>query len=128
MADPGPTPPTLGASLKRLFRTVVSVLENRFELLLVELAEEQHRLFEALLLAAAAAVFGLLTLIVATAAVVILCGPDHLLAALTGVCLVYGVATTLLVWRLRVRLRHWTPFSATLTELKKDKACLEEPS
>ena len=42
--------------------------------------------------------------------------------------LLYLAATIVSFWRLRIRLKNWVPFSATLAELKKDKACLEEES
>jgi len=43
-----------------------------------------------------------------------------------GLVLVYLAGTIFTVWRLRSRLMKWEPFSATLAELKKDKACLDE--
>jgi len=39
---------------------------------------------------------------------------------------VYLVATLVGAWRLRSRLKSWAPFSATLAEFKKDKACWDE--
>jgi uncharacterized membrane protein YqjE len=48
-----------------------------------------------------------------------------LLVALMLLCL---AATIVAFWRLRTRLKNWAPFSGTLTELKKDKACLDEKS
>ena len=40
----------------------------------------------------------------------------------------YSLATLGVLWRLTVRLRNWSSFSATLDELKKDRACFEEKS
>jgi len=40
----------------------------------------------------------------------------------------YSVATIGILWRLKILLRNWSSFAATLSELKKDRACLEEES
>ena len=120
--------PGLLHSLKRLGRTVLGIAENRVELLLVELAEERCRAVLALLLVMSAAVLALMTLILGTLTVVLLCGPEHRLAALAGLSLFYLLATLAVLLKLRRQLSQWQSFSATLAELKKDKACLDEKS
>jgi uncharacterized membrane protein YqjE len=40
----------------------------------------------------------------------------------------YVLAALGVFWRLKIRLRKWSSFSATLDELKKDRACLDEKS
>ncbi len=114
------------ASLKGLVKTIVSIGHNRLELLLVELQEERWRLFEALLLAGVALILALMCLMVFTMIIVILCiKEDHLwVAVVLGVA--YLLGTVICAWLLRTRLSNWIPFAATLAEIKKDKACLEE--
>jgi uncharacterized membrane protein YqjE len=112
-------------SLRRLLKTVLAIAQNRLELLLVELQQERWRFFDALLLAGAVLILSAMTLMVATITVVVVCVEAKrldLLIVLTLVCL---AATIVAYWRLRARLKTWAPFSGTLTELKKDKACLE---
>ena len=106
-----------------------NVLEQsryRLELLLVELQEERWRLFDALLLAGAVLILAGMTLMVGTITLVVVCLKAERLDVLIALVLLYLAATIICLWRLRVRLKNWAPFSATLGELKKDKACLEE--
>lgn len=126
MEAEGESTPGLFASLGRLLKTVLAIAQNRLELLLVELREERWRFFDALLLAGTVLILALLTLMTATIAIVVVCVKADRLDLVVGLVLVYLVATFLSVWRLRTHLKNWAPFSATLTELKKDKACLDE--
>ena len=118
----------LFASVKRLLKTVAAIAENRLELLLVEWQEERWRLFEALLLAGATLILALMTLMVATVTIVVVCVKNNRLGLVVGLGVVYLLATIGCYWRLRGRLKHWAPFAATLAEIKKDKACLEDKS
>ena len=65
---------------------------------------------------------------VATVTIVVLCVRADRLDLLVVLILLYLAATIVACWRLRIRLKKWVPFSATLAELKKDKACLDEKS
>jgi uncharacterized membrane protein YqjE len=118
----------LFASLKGLLKTVIAIAHNRLELLLVEAQEERWRFFEALLLAGMVLVFALITLMVVTLTLVVVCLLAHQLAVVVALILGCLLATLACYWRLRSRLKNWKPFAATLEELKKDKACLEEKS
>lgn len=118
--------PGLFASLKRLLKTVAAIAENRLELLLVEWQEERLRLFEVLLLAGIVLILLLMTLMVLTMTIVAVCILSHHFGLVIALCLFYLVATAGCYWRLRSRLKGWAPFAATLAELKKDKACLED--
>ena len=100
--------------------------QNRLELLLVELQEERWRFFDALLLAGVVLILMLTTLLTATVTIAFLCVRADRLDLLVVLILLYLAATIVSLWRLRIRLKKWVPFSATLGELKKDKACLDE--
>ena len=113
------------ATAKRLLRLIAAVVNNRIELLAVELQEEGSRLVGALVLAAVVVVFCLLTLVMLTFTIVLAAGEEHRLAAAVGTTLVYLAAALTASWRLRVKLKNWSPFSATLNELRKDRAWLE---
>jgi uncharacterized membrane protein YqjE len=115
-------------ALERLLKTVIAIAQNRLELLLVELREERWRFFDALLLAGGVLILALMTLMLATITIVFLCMKAGRLDLLVVLVVVYLAATIIGWWRLRARLKKWAPFSATLAELKKDKACLDDKS
>jgi uncharacterized membrane protein YqjE len=113
-------------SVRRLVQTGLAMIRNRLELLLVEFQEERLQFFEALLLAGIVLVLGSMTLAVITCTVVVLCLSAKRFDLLFGLGLAYLLGTIIAFLRLRKRLRNWIPFSATLAEVKKDLACLEE--
>jgi uncharacterized membrane protein YqjE len=126
MEGPQDKKPGIFASLKRLLKTVAAIAGNRLELLLVEWQEERWRFFEALLLAGIVFILALMTLMVATITIVVICVDNHRIDLVVVLGLVYLAATIGCSWRLRNRLKGWAPFAATLAEIKKDKACLDE--
>ena len=128
MAEPAEKTPGLLGSLQRLLRTALSIAHNRLELVLVELLEERTRLFEAFLLAGVVLAFGAMALVMITFTVVAVFWENHRVAVLVSLGLFYLVVTLVAYWRLRHRLQHWPAFSATIAELKKDKAWLDEGS
>ena len=119
--------PGLFASLKRLLKTVAAIAENRLELLLIEWQEERVEV----------GVFGqfqaeFLVELIQVQPAEHLPGPiaqkAERLGLVVALGLVYLLATIGCYWRLRRRLKGWAPFAATLAEIKKDKACLEDKS
>jgi len=126
MEEPGESTPGIFASLGRLLKTVLAIAQNRLELLLVEWQEERWQFFNALLLAGAVLILALMTLMAATIAIVVVCVKANRLDLVIALVLLYLAGTIFSFWRLRTRLMQWTPFAATLAELKKDKACLDE--
>jgi uncharacterized membrane protein YqjE len=116
----------LAASSKQFARRLLTIGENRLELLTVELQEERERLRLALLLALGVAAFGLLAALTLTAAIVMLLwnySPVAVLLTLTGL---YAAGGIVLYRRLSGLLHDWKTFSATLDQLRKDRACLEK--
>jgi uncharacterized membrane protein YqjE len=116
----------LGATSKTFARRLLTIGENRLELLTVEVQEERERLLHAFLLALGIATFGLLAGLTLTAAVAVLLWawlPVAVLLILTGL---YGAAGICLWWRLNRLLRNWQTLSASLEQLQEDRACLEE--
>lgn len=116
----------LAAAAKQFARRLVTIAENRLELLALEVQEERERLLHLLLLALGVAGLALLAGITLTAVVVILLwstSPAAVLLALTGV---YGGAGVWLGWRLTRLLRDWQTLPATRDQLKKDRAGLEQ--
>ncbi len=115
-------------SLKRLGRTVLGIAENRVELLVVELEAERWRVVDALFLVASVAVLSLMTMVAGTLAMVMFFPPEQRAVVLAAFGAVYWLATLGVFLKLRKRLKNWCSFAATLAELKKDKACLDEQS
>jgi uncharacterized membrane protein YqjE len=116
----------LARSSKHIARRLLTIGENRLELFRVELQEERERILLACLLALAMAVFGLLASMTLTAAIVVWLWPYSHLAALLSLTGLYGVAVVCLWWRLSGLLRDWESFSASLDQVRKDRACLEK--
>jgi len=112
-------------TLRQMGVTILAILQNRLELLLVELEEERLRLFNALLLAAAIIALGFMTLALATAALVVVAWSEFGVMGLLTLCGLSLVSTLLACWLLRVRLKNWSFLSHTLAELKKDRVCLK---
>jgi uncharacterized membrane protein YqjE len=116
----------LAATSRRFAQRLLTIGENRLELLTVEVQEERERLLHAILLALGVAAFGLLASLTLTAAIVVLLwtwSPLAVLLTLTGL---YGAAGVYLYRRLTGLLRDWQTLSATLDQLRKDRACLEK--
>jgi len=112
-------------TLRRLGVTILSIIQNRLQLLVVELQEERLRLFNALLLVAVVVGLGFFTLITAVAAVLILVWNEFGVSGLIVASVLGLIGTLLTYWRLRSRLKHWPLLAGTLGELEKDRACLD---
>ena len=115
----------LAATSKTFARRLLTIGENRLELLAVEVQEERERLLHAFLLVIGVASFGLLAVLTLTAAIVVLLWdwPVTVLLILTGL---YAAAGICLYRRLIGVLRNWQTLSASLNQLRKDRACLEK--
>jgi len=116
----------LAANSKQFALRLLTIGENRLELLTVEVQEERERLLHAFLLALGVAAFGLLAGLALTAAIVVeLWAWSHVAVLLALSCL-YGAAGICLYRRLTGLLRDWQTLSASLDQLRKDRACLEK--
>jgi uncharacterized membrane protein YqjE len=116
----------LAVSSKHFARRLLTIGENRLELLTVEVQEERERLLHAFLLALGVAVFGLLAGFTFTAAIVVGLWTWSPLAVLVILTIAYAAAGIFLWRRLTGLLRDWQTLSASLDQLRKDRACLEK--
>ena len=115
----------LAANSKKIVRRLATIGENRLELLVVEVQEERERILHALLLALSVAAFGLLAGMTLTALVVVWLwpwSPAGVLVILTGL---YGAVGIFLYRRLVGLMHNWQTLAASLEQLRKDRACLE---
>jgi uncharacterized membrane protein YqjE len=117
---------TLTAASKQVARRLLTIGENRLELLAVEVQEERDRLLHAFLLALGTAVLALLAGLTLTAGLVVLVWPYSPLAVLLTLTGLYGGSAYILYRRLAGLLRGWEMLAASLEQLRKDRACLEK--
>jgi len=114
-----------GASSKDFARRLLTIGENRVELLMVEAQEERERLLHAILLALGVAVFGFLAGVALTVAIVVLLWHLWPVAVLLVLTSLYAAIGAYLYQRFSALQRDWKTLPATLDQLRKDRACLE---
>ncbi len=120
-----PAPSGFLASFRALGDGLVASLQDRLELLSLELQEEKFRLIQTFLWISAAVFTGIMTLAFASLTLVYFCPASLRLAALGGLTLFYGTALgTIIVTFRRYLARQPKPFAATLHELGEDRACI----
>jgi uncharacterized membrane protein YqjE len=115
----------LATTSRHFARRLLTIGENRLELLTVEMQEERERLLHAFLLALGIATFGLLAGLTLTAVIVVWLWTWPIAVLLT-LTILYAAAGICLWWRLTGLLRDWQTLSASLDQLRKDRACLEK--
>ncbi|MHB8522043.1 MAG: phage holin family protein [Limisphaerales bacterium] len=115
----------LAAASQHFVRRLLTIAENRFELLMVEVQEERERLLRVILLALGVAAFGLLAGAALTGAIVVCLWNVSPVAVLLVLAVLYGAAAVLLHRRLNRILRDWKNLPATLDQLRKDRECFE---
>lgn len=115
----------LFASIRRLGDTALATVQNRVELLAVELAEEKRWLVETLIWTGAALFFCGLALLTITATIVFLVPANARPVVLIGLCVLYSAVAVFAVTKVRARTKDKEiPLSSTVGELKKDLAWL----
>jgi uncharacterized membrane protein YqjE len=114
------------AASKRFALRLITMGENRLELLMVEVQEERVRLLRAILLALGVVAFGFLAGAMLTGVAVVLFWTVSPIAVLLILACLYAVAAVILYRQLSVLLRGWESLPATLDQLRKDRICLEE--
>jgi len=116
----------LAGTSKEMARQLLSIGENRLELLTVELQEEREHLLRSLLLLAGTAVSALLALLTLSAGLVVLFWPHAPATILFVLSAVYLFSGVWLAQRLHDRLTGWRSLSASLEQLRKDHMALKE--
>lgn len=119
------TAPVVGAA-KKWVRRLLAVLENRLELLALEMQEESERLIWMFFLAIGMAALSLLAAIGFSAAVVIALWEHSRLAALLVLTASYALAALILCLRLMALWKNRQTLPDTIDQLKKDRQCLEK--
>jgi uncharacterized membrane protein YqjE len=118
--------PDLTGATKRIAQRGFVILENRIQLLLVELQEERERVLFAIWLALGAAAFGLMAGIAFTLVIAVALWDHSPILALLVLATLYLIAAVFFHRRLVRLQRNWQSLPSTLEQLKKDRECLEK--
>ena len=120
-------PPGITALGRQMLSTVLSALHTRGELFVTELEEEKTRVVELLIWAMAAGFLGMMFLALFTGVVIWLFPTRELrIYAAAGFCVLYLAGAVFAFMNLKSLIKHGPPpFTDTINELKKDRACLE---
>jgi uncharacterized membrane protein YqjE len=112
-------------NLSGLGDSLLGALQERIELVSVELQEEKYRLVRLIIWGGAAVFAGVMTLSFATLTIVYLLWDTARLAALGGFTLLYGGVLIWVIMMLRRQFTHQPkPFEATIDSLTEDRACI----
>jgi len=112
-------------SLRDLGDGLLGSLQNRLELLSVELHEEKFRLIQIFIWISAAVFSGMLAITFASITLVYLFWETARIAVLGGLTVLYtGAAVVIFVSFRRFLSRQPKPFAATINELKNDRASI----
>jgi uncharacterized membrane protein YqjE len=113
-------------SLRGFADGVVGSVQDRFELLSLELHEEKHRLIQVLIWLGLAMFGVLLALVFASGALVVAYwNTSARLPIVIGLAAVYAIGAIAAAFRCRALLAsHTAPFSTSLNELRVDRECL----
>ena len=128
MGEPAPPKTGVIASVRKLGRTAVAVMQNRLELFSVELEEQKLHVVKVLILAGAAIFLGNTALLAVSATIVVIAGERARVAVLVALSLVYIGAAVWACLALRKAVRSAPPpFQETISEFKKDSDWLNPP-
>ena len=129
MSDPTQPPTGPFGLLRRLVNTGLRTIQNRIELLGIELQEEKCRLVELLLWTAVVVFLAIVAVVVLTIAVAYLAGESARPYVLLGAGVLYAAAAVTAVFVLRNKLtKEPPPLAETVAQIKKDREWLDSLS
>jgi uncharacterized membrane protein YqjE len=116
----------LAAPSKDFARRLMTIGENRLELLMVEVQEERERLLRAIWLALGVALFAFLAGVALTTALVVLLWSFSPVGVLFTLTALYAATSIFLYRRFAILQHNWKTFPATFDQLRKDRQCFEK--
>ena len=125
MDDPSPASPGFTASLAELGDNLIGTLQERIELISIELQEEKCRLSRLIIWMSAAVFAGVMTLSFATLTIVYLFWESARLGVLAGFTMLYGAALAWMIVLLRRSFAQPKPLQTTIETLKEDRECIQ---
>jgi uncharacterized membrane protein YqjE len=126
MAESEPTSGTTFAPFRKIGGMIAAVLQNRADLLAVELQEEKYRLVEVLILVGIALALGMMALFVFTGVIIFAVPESYRFWVACGLGVLYLLGIVVLWSRIRKVLKD-QPFPETISQIKKDWECLTPP-
>lgn len=128
--DPRPSSsPSLLGSLREFVDGIIGSVHDRLDLLAVELHEEKYRLIQIFIWISSIVFLAMLTTVFASLVLVVVFWETARVAVVCSLAGVYLVALAGAIIGFRHYLkRQPKPFSATLSELKKDRECIQPES
>jgi uncharacterized membrane protein YqjE len=124
-SDPMEEVPPLADSSRRLAHRLLTIGENRLQLLMVEVQEERARLEQAIAFGVLLLFFALLAGVALTLLIVFIFWEHNPIVATAILTVIYGSCATAFYVKLARLWRDWKTLPATLEQLKKDRECLE---
>jgi uncharacterized membrane protein YqjE len=120
-----PAPSGFLGSLRALGDGLLASVQNRMELISVELQEEKFRLIRTFVWISAAIFLGMMAIMFASITLVYLFWESARLAVLGGLTVLFtGALVVILIALRRYLARQPHPFAATLHEIRQDRACI----
>jgi uncharacterized membrane protein YqjE len=113
-------------SFRKIGGMIAAVLQNRADLLAVELQEEKYRLVEVLILVGIALALGMMALFVFTGVIIFAVPEAYRIWVACGLGVLYLLGIVLLWSRVKKVLKAQA-FPETITQIKKDWECLTPP-
>jgi uncharacterized membrane protein YqjE len=129
MASSTTTAPGIMGTLRTLGDDLFESVQDRIQLLSLELQEEKFRLIQIFIWISAVVFAGMMTAVFASITLLYFLWQTAPLAALGGLTLFYSLSLLATILRLRHHIvRHPPPFAATLEELEADRVCIRNPN
>jgi uncharacterized membrane protein YqjE len=125
METPSSDSPGFIKSLASLSESLLGALQERLELISIELNEEKYRFVRLIIWISAVVFAGGMTLTFATLTIIYLLWDTARLAAFGGFTVLYGGALAWVIVMLRRQFTHQPkPFEATIDSITEDRACI----
>ena len=129
MATSPPASTGFLASFRALGDSLLGTMQDRLELLSVELQEEKFRLIQTFIWISAAVFTGVMAITFASLTLVYLFWESARLVVLGGLTVFYAGALLAIILAFRRYLaRQPRPFAATLQEIGEDRTCIQTKS
>lgn len=124
-----PGPSGLTGSLRGLADGVLGSIEDRFELLSIELHEEKNRLLQLAIWISAIVTLALLAIVFASLALLVVFWETARVPVVVALAVAYagGLGAAVSGFR-RYLARQTKPFAATIAELQIDRSCIRDNS
>jgi uncharacterized membrane protein YqjE len=124
MATTPPHPAGFVSSLRSLGDGLLASIQDRLELVSIELQEEKYRLIQTFFWLSALVFLGMMAVVFGSLTLVYLFWDSARLAVLGGLTALYFVALVVMIVGFRRHLaRQPDPFASTQQELSEDRSC-----